>query len=162
MNRSRILAVTPIIFCIVISFQTTSIFLSFSRLLDIHNMLIHPVWVYPKWLLWTIWGMKSVIATFCITRTYLQEPSRPRTRILQLWTLYFVLDTIWPLAFLWFGSALAAAILVSFMLPVLYLNILATALIDRKAMYPLVFFGLLILSKVFLHWTIYWLKINAL
>ena len=162
MNRLRLFSIGLIVFCIVIAFQTVSIFLSFSRLLDIHHILIHPIWVYPMWLLWTIWSIKSVVATFCISRAYLQEPSRHRTRILQLWTLYFVLDAIWPLAFLWFDSALAAAVLVTCMIPALYLNILETALIDRKAMYPLIFLSLLILSKVFLHWTIYWLKINAL
>ena len=151
-----------VVLCIILSLQAISFTLSVSRFLDFSHILIQPVWIYSKSVLWTIWIVKTALITFCITKVYPYKPSKQRSRIFKLWAIYFILDIIWPLVFLWIGSPLASAIIVTCMLPILYLALLSTLLLDKLAGYALIIFSLIILSKAFLHWTIYWLDIRAL
>ncbi|PCI77557.1 hypothetical protein COB21_02925 [Candidatus Aerophobetes bacterium] len=153
---------TLTVLCIVLGFELIAFFLTFSDFLDFHNILIHSLWIYPKPVLWGIWIVKTVLSTLCITRVYLCEPSEYRSRILKLWALFFILDILWPLAFLWLEAPLLSTILVTCMLPTLFIALLLCFLIDKPAAYALIIFGLMIVSKAFLHWEIYLLKINAL
>lgn len=161
-SLKKVIFTTLVTVLIVLGFESLSLFLTFSDRLEIHKTLIHPIWVFPKAGLWFIWSVKTLISVLCISRAYLQEKGYPRTTTLMMWLAFFILDILWPIAFLWFQWPLVAAILVSLMLPALFVAMLMSFLCDKIAAWATLVFALLILTKALLHWEIYIFKISAL